>query len=90
MELGEQIRRCTVQVLELPSCMQAEVLKEYDWVRFQLHRNGDRRVLEGFIQELSPDGQRFRMCRAPDGIECEWFDLSELTILKTQTLGTPV
>jgi hypothetical protein len=70
--------------------MQAEVLKEYDWVRFQLHRTNDLRVLEGFIQELSPDGQRFKMCREPDGIECEWFDLGELTILKTQTLGAPV
>lgn len=70
--------------------MEAEVLKEYDWVRFQLHRPNDRRVLEGFIQEFSDDGQHFRMCRAPDGIECEWFDLNEVTILKTQTLGTPV
>lgn len=70
--------------------MQAEVLKEYDWVRFQLHRPNDRRVLEGFIMELSADGQRFKMCREPDGPECEWFDLGELTILKTQTLGAPV
>jgi hypothetical protein len=70
--------------------MQAVVLKEYDWVRFQLHRPNDRRVLEGFIQELSSNGQRFKMCREPDGDECEWFNRGELTILKTQTLGAPV
>jgi hypothetical protein len=70
--------------------MQAEVLKEYDWVRFQLDRPNDRRVLEGFVQEISEDGREFKMCREPDGTECEWFDREELTILKTQTLGAPV
>ncbi|MDB6059246.1 MAG: hypothetical protein JWO95_3090 [Verrucomicrobiales bacterium] len=70
--------------------MEAEVLKEYDWVRFQLHRPDDRRVLEGFIQEFSDDEQHFRMCKAPDGIECEWYDLNGLTILKTQPVGTTV
>lgn len=70
--------------------MQAEVLKEYDWVRFQLQRPNDRRVLEGFVMELSEGGRCFKMCREPDGNECEWFDLTELEILKTQTLGTPV
>jgi hypothetical protein len=69
--------------------MQAEVLKEYDWVRFQLHRPNDRRVLEGFVQELSNDSRRFKMCREIDGVECEWFNFDELTILKTQALGVP-
>lgn len=70
--------------------MQAEVLKEYDWVRFQLHRTNDRRVLEGFVMEVSSDGQTFKMCREPDGPECEWFEMGELTILQTQAMGASV
>jgi|GEM_PF-3117219 len=62
-------------------------LKKSDWIRFQLHH--DKRVLEGFIQKISADGQRLKIGKEPDGPEFEWHALTDITILRHQTLGAP-
>lgn len=54
-----------------------------DWIRFQV---ADMRVLEGYVQDVSPDGTRVRIGKAPDSPENEWHQLEAITILKTQEL----
>ncbi|MFN7141442.1 MAG: hypothetical protein ACK4UN_19105 [Limisphaerales bacterium] len=57
-----------------------------DWVRFQV---SDGRVLEGYVQALSPDGSKVRIGKTPDSTENEWHRLDELSVLKTQSINTP-
>jgi hypothetical protein len=50
------------------------------WIRWQNRSN--RIVLEGFVQEIAPDGQRIRTGKTPDSPENAWYALSDVTILK--------
>jgi hypothetical protein len=61
-------------------------IRKGDWIRFQVP---DRRVLEGFIQEVSPDETRVRIGKAPESPENQWHSLGEIVVLKTQTINEP-
>ena len=57
-----------------------------DWIRFQVP---DKRVLEGYVQEISSDGTRIRVGKGPDSPENEWHTLSDIQVLKKQPLMAP-
>ena len=62
-------------------------VRRNDWIRFQIP---DKRVLEGYVQEVSDDGSRILVGKAPyDWPENQWYNLAEITILKTQQLFAP-
>ena len=52
------------------------------WVRFQIKSN--RRVLEGFVQEIDVEKNSIRVGKSPDPPENAWRLLAEIDILKTQ------
>ncbi|MBA4147594.1 MAG: hypothetical protein H0X66_05725 [Verrucomicrobia bacterium] len=62
-------------------------INKNDWVRFQVP---DRRVLEGFVQEISHDETRVRIGKSPDSSENEWHTLSDIRVIKTQPLMATV
>lgn len=64
--------------------MIATGLQKDDWIRFQV---ADHRVLEGYVQEISPDGTRILISKSPDWPENEWYNLNEIEILKVQALN---
>ncbi len=62
-------------------------LHKTDWIRFQIP---DRRVLEGFVQDITEDG-RILIGKTPDTpFEREWYRLEDISVLGTQTVGAPV
>src|SRR5687767_4798164 len=61
-------------------------LRRNDWIRFQIP---DKRVLEGFVQEVSADGTRIRVGKTPDGPENQWHNLADITVIKKQALMMP-
>lgn len=65
---------------------EAVKLHKRDWIRFQL---SDKRVLEGYVQEISDDGTRIRVGKTPDSPEHQWYSLSEIHVLKKQALMSP-
>jgi hypothetical protein len=58
-------------------------LRKRDWLRFQL--KSDRRVLEGFVHELSSDGSQVRIGKTPYLPEPDWYPLSEIILLRQQS-----
>lgn len=64
---------------------QAKIRKK-DWIRFQVP---DKRVLEGFVQEVSPDGTKILVGKGPDSPENQWHVLAEIKILRKQAFGAP-
>jgi hypothetical protein len=54
-----------------------------EWIRFQVP---DLRVLEGYVQEISPDGRRILVGKAPDWPENQWYDLADIRILHHQEM----
>ena len=62
-------------------------LKKNEWVRFQV---SDRRVLEGFVQEVSADGLRILVGKAPWSYENQWHNLHDITVLDHQAINAPV
>jgi hypothetical protein len=56
-----------------------------DWIRFQLP---DKQVLEGFVQQISPDETKIMVGRGPGWPENQWHSLANIRILVKQTLGT--
>jgi hypothetical protein len=56
-------------------------LQEGDWIRFQVP---DKRVLEGFIQEVAEGDGRLLIGKAPDWPENEWYRLTDIEIIKHQ------
>ena len=63
-------------------------LRKTDWIRFQLLHQ--KTVLEGFIQETSPDGNWIKVGNAPDSPETLWYARSSIEVLDHQELGAPV
>ncbi len=57
-------------------------LRKRDWVRFQLKT--DRRVLEGFVQQLDESTRKIRIGKTPDTSENAWFALADMEILHHQ------
>lgn len=60
----------------------AHNVRKGDWIRYQIKSN--RIVLEGFVQEVSSDGSRVRIGRAPAPLENNWYSLTEISILHQQ------
>jgi hypothetical protein len=58
-------------------------LRKRDWVRFQI--KSSRIVLEGFIQQIPPDGNRLLIGNAPDSTESDWYSLQDIAILHHQS-----
>jgi hypothetical protein len=56
------------------------VLKKGDWIRYQLLQS--RMVLEGFIQEMTPD--KLKVGQGPQTPGGEWRDRASLRILHHQ------
>ena len=62
-------------------------VRKNDWIRFQIP---DKRVLEGYVQQISDDGSRILVGKAPDNWpENEWYALANIKIIKTQELYSP-
>ncbi len=60
----------------------AEPLEVGDWIRFQV--KSTRIVLEGFIQEISPDEKSIKIGHAAYLPEGDWYLLTEIDILHRQ------
>jgi hypothetical protein len=58
-------------------------LRIRDWVRFQL--KSEKLVREGFIQEISEDGQWIKIGPSPESVETKWFSVTSVEILRHQT-----
>jgi hypothetical protein len=58
-------------------------LRKRDWIRFQLKT--DRRVLEGFVHELTSDRSQMRIGKTPYLPEADWYPLSEIILLRQQS-----
>jgi hypothetical protein len=57
-------------------------LHKSDWVRFQLKNK--KHVLEGFIQEIHPDGKWIKIGKTQDSAESLWYSESSIVILDQQ------
>jgi hypothetical protein len=57
-------------------------LRKDDWIRFQVTAN--KIVLEGFIQEVSPDDTTITVGKAPLSPEKTSYSLAAITILRHQ------
>jgi hypothetical protein len=66
-------------MIETPTHLQKD-----DWIRFQVP---DHRVLEGYVQEISADGTRLLVTKTPDSPENEWHVLSDIQIIKQQSMN---
>lgn len=58
-------------------------LRKGDWIRFQIKQS--KIVLEGFVQEISNDGAKLRIGKAPLSPENTWHALDGIAILKHQS-----